>query len=205
MNIMNQDRWQALMNRLQFDANKQTFDELDKAYTQPHRRYHTTEHISAMLRHVDRVNDLLEQPSLVELAIWFHDAIYAPFSSTNEADSAVWAVKFLNDNGALANDADVVSDLIMATLHNSKVSNNDQALLVDIDLSILGTEPNVYQQFEKDIRFEYKRVPYFLYKKKRKEILKGFLDRTSVYQTAFFIDQYEVRARNNMKRALQQL
>jgi len=205
MNMMNSDRWLVLMERLGFDRNSQTYQALYEAYTQSHRRYHTVQHISAMLGHFDHVVDLFDQPYLVELAVWFHDAIYAPFSSTNEADSAVWAIQFLKTNDAESNDINVVSDLIMATLHTSKTSSDDQALLVDIDLSILGAKPDVYQQFEKDIRFEYKRVPYFLYKKKRKAVLRNFLDRKAVYQTEFFFEQYETNARNNMELALQQL
>jgi len=202
---MNNDRWLDLMNSLGFDENAETYQALYDAYTEPHRRYHTIEHISAMLKHLELAVDRVRQPSLVELALWFHDAIYAPFSSNNEADSAAWAVQFLKDNHASDKNIDVVFDLILATEHTSQASTHDQALLVDIDLSILGTPEDVFKQFEKDIRFEYKRVPYFLYKKKRKAVLQSFLDRDAIYQTTFFLDKFETRARHNIELALQQL
>ena len=93
----------------------------------------------------------------------------------------------------------------MATVHSAKARNADEALLVDIDLSILGVEPDVYKQFELDVRFEYKRVPYFFYKKKRKEVLHGFLNRKTIYQSDFFIDKFEAQARTNLHLALQTL
>ena len=202
---MNYKRWLQLMSGLGLNENSTTFNNLVKAYSEPHRRYHTLEHIGAMLKHFDCIKHIVQAPLLVELGIWFHDAIYQPFSSSNEADSADWAYRFLKENNAPESDAQCVFNLVMVTQHNSMPADNDQAILVDIDLSILGCESETYEQFEKDIRFEYKRVPYFLYKKKRKEILKQFLDRETIYQTAFFRDKYERRARSNMELALHKL
>jgi len=202
---MNQSRWLALMAAWQFDQNFECYQALIDAYTESHRRYHTRAHIEAVLRHFDVVQSNLQNPRRVELALWFHDAVYAPFSSNNEKDSADWAVQFMQDNAADERNITQVYELIMATVHSNHRFENDVAWLVDIDLSILGTEEAIYLQFEKDVRFEYKRVPYFLYRKKRKEILQSFLDRPSIYQTDFFIHQYEASARDNIERALQQL
>lgn len=181
------------------------FNALYSAYSEKHRYYHTTEHIDAMLKHLDTFAHLAENRDEVELAIWFHDAIYKPFSSSNEADSADWAKEFL-----LANDYDKdgiqrVHDLIMATLHNGEVSNRDQKLLVDIDLSILGTPAEVYDQFEQNVRQEYKLVPSFVYRKKRAQILQSFLAKDSIYNLDEFRDQYEQPARENIRRAIDDL
>lgn len=202
---MNYPRWQTLMESLSFGENHDCFQVLHQAYCEPHRRYHTDAHIKATLCHFDMIASNLERPQLVELALWFHDAIYAPFSSKNERDSADWAASFMQQNAANEKEIALVYELVMATVHGKQRLTGDVAWLVGIDLSILGTQPDVYQRFEKDVRFEYKRVPYFLYKKKRKDVLRGFLQRSTIYQTTYFIDRYEETARDNIELALQQL
>ena len=199
-------RWLELMQRLGFDDNSQTFEQLCAHYYAKGRYYHNAEHISAMLGHFSAHRALAENPEAVELAIWFHDAIYQPFSSSNEQDSAGWARAFVlendNTNKALA---DCVRALIMATLHQSAPLSGDDALLVDIDLSILGTRPEVYAEFEQNVRKEYAKVPGFLYKRKRKQVLQGFLDRESIYQLDVFKHKWEARARENLRRAIERL
>jgi len=205
LNKMTKSRWLQLMHSLGFRDNLVCFNDLCAAYNETHRRYHTTKHINAVLTHLDSVFPLIECVEQVECALWFHDAIYAPHSSTNEYDSARWAEQFLHDNNASESLISNVTGLIMATEHTANANNSDEALLVDIDLSILGVEPKMYNQFELDVRFEYKRVPYFLYKKKRKEVLQSFLDRQTIYQSAFFIDKFEVQARENLSSAVRAL
>ena len=129
------------------------------------------------MKHLDAVRELADNPHEIELALWFHDAIYKPFSSTNEKDSAVCAQEFFQSNDFEGSEIiDRIYDLIMVTEHTGEVKTNDQKLMIDIDLSILGTPTNIYTQFEKDVRFEYKRVPMLLFKKKRREIYKSFLN-----------------------------
>ena len=199
---LNVDRWLFLMESLGFGQNIDTFEALDESYAEKHRKYHTAEHINATLEHFEMVKHQCEKPQLLELALWFHDVIYQPFSSSNEADSAQWAKQFLHNNKAGLDAENFVVELIMATLHTAEPENKDQALLVDIDLSILGSKEEVYQQFAKDIRFEYKRVPYFLYKKKRKEVLVSFLNRDAIYKTPYYRAELESQARVNMKSEL---
>lgn len=181
------------------------FDLLSSAYAENHRHYHTPRHIESMLRHMDTVAELAEHPAEVELAIWFHDAVYRPFSSTNELDSAKWAHQFLSDNGFNKSGIDRVYNLIMATRHHCDVVTRDEQLLVDIDLSILGAPADIYDQFEQNVRKEYQQVPSIIFRKKRKEILKSFLSRDSIYYLTYFREKYEQAAKLNLERAIVQL
>jgi len=192
------------MTAFSLGENKETFDALIKAYGEKHRAYHTWDHISACLKHLDAVRDHADHPHEIELALWFHDAIYKPFSSTNEKDSAIWAQEFFEMNG-FDNDEVVarVFDLIMVTEHTGEAITHDAKLMIDIDLSILGTSPEVYAQFEKDVRFEYKRVPGFLFKKKRRAILQEFLDRDPIYHNEYFRDTLETQARVNLMKVIE--
>ena len=203
--MMNQARWFRLMSKLDFAENHQTFQKLVKAYAEPHRHYHTAAHINATLKHLDTVIELADKPAEIELALWFHDAIYRPFSQTNEADSASWAANFMRLNQASEPRIDRVNDLIMATCHQAATKTTDQALMVDVDLSILGSTHDLYAQYEEWIRQEYRWVPRFIYRRKRKALLQGFLMQSQIYQTSHFQDLFESKARSNMRCAISQL
>src|SRR5262245_47446412 len=56
-------------------------------WAEPHRRYHTVEHLAFMLDVIERHIDLAENPDVVRLAAWFHDAVYDPRGSDNEERS----------------------------------------------------------------------------------------------------------------------
>ena len=208
---MNLLRWQKLMHAFDISSNDDTYHELFTAYSEKHRRYHTCKHIESTLKHLDSVVHLADSVGEIEIALWFHDAIYRPFSATNEFDSAIWASEFLSNNGVSQDQIDRVNSLIMATVHSAVTDlsaiakGNDALLLVDIDLSILGVNSMAYDQFERDVRYEYKRVPYFLYKKKRKEILLSFLERDRIYQHDYFYLRLEKQARANIMNAIESL
>lgn len=199
------DRWLQLMDRWKFRRNEEMFKSLVSSYSEKGRHYHTQEHISACLRHLDRCVPYLDQAREVEISLWFHDAIYKPFSSENEQKSADWAASFLTENGATPHEVSRVHSLIMATEHNAPTKTNDESFLVDIDLSILGADAEGYDVFEENVRKEYKRVPMFMYKKKRTEVLRGFLDRSAIYQNEPFTKERERQAKVNLANAVSKL
>ncbi|MET4027818.1 putative metal-dependent HD superfamily phosphohydrolase [Marinobacter sp. MBR-99] len=202
LNMMNQNRWQTLMSAMGLPPSKLCYDALHAAYSEKRRFYHTVDHIDAMLTHFDGVKDIAERPEELELAIWFHDAIYKPLSKTNELDSANWAQEFLASRGYGEAGIERVHNLIMATLHNGSVKGQDEQIIVDIDLAILGASPGVYDQFERNVRKEYRLVPWFIYRKKRKELLQSFLDRSGIYNLGSFKDRFERVARDNLNRTI---
>jgi predicted metal-dependent HD superfamily phosphohydrolase len=171
---MNKDRWEALMSAMGFEPSIGCYDELYAAYSEKHRFYHTVKHIDAMLCHFDAVKELADRPAELELAIWFHDAIYKLFSKSNELESAMWAKEFILSKGYDQMGSERVYSLIMATINNGQVQVNDEKLIVDIDLTVLGIYPEVYDEFEQNVRKEYKMVPSIIYRKKRKKLLKSF-------------------------------
>lgn len=205
LNMMNQNRWQTLMSAMGLPPSTECYDALHAAYSEKRRFYHTVDHIEAMLTHFDGVKDIAERPEELELAIWFHDAIYKPLSKTNELDSANWAQAFLASRGYGEAGIERVHDLIMATLHNGSVKSHDEQLIVDIDLAILGAPPAVYDQFERNVRKEHRLVPWFIYRKKRKELLQSFLSSASIYNLDPFKEKYESTARYNIGRAIDML
>ena len=202
---MNKDRWEALMLTMGLEPSIDSFNALYAAYSEKNRFYHTVRHISAMLSHLDNVTELADRPAELELAIWFHDAIYKALSKSNELDSAIWSQEFLVSKGYDEAGVSRVYNLIMATLHDREVKENDEKLIVDIDLTILGAPDEIYDEFERNVRQEYKMVPAFIYRKKRKEVLKSFLNSDSIYYSDFFKNKYERAARKNIARVIKVL
>ncbi|MFC3152261.1 N-methyl-D-aspartate receptor NMDAR2C subunit [Litoribrevibacter euphylliae] len=200
-----QARWQALMTRLGLSENQTTFDALIAAYSEKHRRYHDLSHLAAVLESLDQVEELTSQKDLIELALWFHDAIYKTKSSGNEAKSAQWARTFLTENEANEETINKVVEFIMATEHNYVPVDEDQKLIVDIDLAILGRSEEVYTKYQQDVRQEYAWVPKFIYTRKRRALLTSFLARPRIYSCDVFYEALEANARQNISRELEGL
>jgi len=198
-------RWNALCLSLGLSADGETYQELIHVHSEAHRAYHTLEHISACLNHLDDVTSNVDNAQEIEMALWFHDAVYEPFSASNEEDSAEWAADWLQERGANKAVISRIADHILDTKSHDKPKTLDGQYMLDIDLSILGTRPAVYDEYEINIRREYKRVPSFIFKKKRKTILQSFLARDRIYATDYFHDKLENQARINLIRAISQL
>jgi len=202
---MNKTNWQALMSRNNFPDSESTYNSLIAHYQQTHRHYHNVTHLEAVLERLEESAHLANDKNAIEIALWFHDIIYKIRSSTNEKDSADWAVQFLTSVGAVGPLSEKVYDLIMATLHDTMTTDNDEKLIVDIDLSILGGQPAHYDLFETNIRKEYRTVPWFIYRKKRAAVLQGFLERDRIYSHDHFYGNLESRARINLENAIASL
>lgn len=205
LDVCSLERWEHLSAGLGLTADKKTYTSLIHAHAEKHRAYHTLDHIAACLRHLDDVRDQLTHPNEVEIALWFHDAIYEPFSGTNEEDSAEWAADWLQDMGLEKAAFIRIADLILATKTHDKPKSLDGRFMLDIDLSILGASPEIYDEFETNVRREYRRVPAFIFRKKRKVILEGFLARDAIYGTPHFSNLLETQARVNLIRAISNL
>jgi predicted metal-dependent HD superfamily phosphohydrolase len=176
--------------------------ELLTRYAEPHRKYHTTQHLAECLTAFESVKHLPPHPAEVELALWFHDAIYDVKRPDNEARSAEWAKAALLEGGAAAEVAERVHILIMATRHDAAPATADEQVLIDIDLSILGAGEARFAEYERQIREEYRFVPDLLFKAKRREILLSFLERPAIFSTRHFHDCFETAARTNLARAI---
>jgi predicted metal-dependent HD superfamily phosphohydrolase len=157
---------------------------------------------SECLQSFNHVMALAERPAEVELAIWFHDAIYDVKRPDNEEQSALWAESALLSHGVDPKAAAHVHRLIMLTRHSALPETQDEKILVDMDLSILGASDVRFAEYERQIRNEYAFVPAELFQSRRREILQSFLDRPSIYSTEYFTAAFEHKARANLRRAI---
>ena len=176
--------------------------ELHRAWSEPHRAYHALQHLSECLVAFDRVQAELQWPEAVLLALVFHDAVYDPKRQDNEALSAEWATASLLTLGASTAMTVRVSALVMATQAHLPDADDaqpgDTTLLLDIDLSILGSDPVRFAEYEAQIRREYAFVPDAQYAAVRAQVMRGFAKRVPIFQSAHFQQQLEATAHRNL-------
>tara|TARA_R110001606_G_scaffold74893_1_gene173630 strand:+ start:3307 stop:3876 length:570 start_codon:yes stop_codon:yes gene_type:complete len=185
-------------------------DGLKARYGEPQRHYHTWDHIGALKRHYDDLSAHWRRPVPVLWALYWHDAIYDPTASDNEELSA----QLLEAEGSSVlaeDDLALGAQIIRATAKHEipggldPDDENDVALFLDIDLSILGAAAPVFDQYEADVRAEYAFVPDEAFRAGRLRILKSFSDRETIYFTAEGRQRWDQQARANLGRSIAQL
>lgn len=196
--------WTEDWARLNLAGSDAWLDRLLASYAQPSRHYHTLQHLDECLTLFDQVAHLAERPGEAAIALWFHDAEYVPLARDNEARSATWACDALYTAGADQPTIARVHALVMATANHDAEADVDARLVIDIDLAILGAEPERFAQYEQQVRAEYASVPAVVYQRKRNEILSRFLARPVIYATPELRDRLEAQARTNLRHAIGQ-
>ena len=163
-------------------------------YREPHRRYHNVSHLAAVLAALEVLGADSDNQA-VRLAAWFHDAVYDPQCSENEALSAQMALEALGDTEM----AREVARLILLTKSHQPGEGPDDAWIIDIDLAIFAQPMERVREYERQIRAEYAWVPEAVYAEKRAEILAAFLCRPQLYLTAWARERFEARAREHVR------
>jgi predicted metal-dependent HD superfamily phosphohydrolase len=196
--------WQRLWGELgAAQASGGLMNQLVAAWGERHRHYHTLQHLRECLAHFEAASMLARRPAEVELAIWFHDAVYDPMRDDNEARSADWARDSVRAAGCDEQVAQRVHALVMATRsHEVEGDDPDTRLLVDIDLGILGSAPARFDEYEHQVRREYGHVSDAAWREGRAKVLRSFLARPRIYATDAYRDALEARARENLARSL---
>ena len=199
MSAATRERFQSLFQRPAGDI----YDRIVAGYAEPARHYHTLDHISACLGELDRT-EMAEGPRrLIELALWWHDAIYDPTKPDNEAKSAVLARENLAAPGEDEGVIEEVARLIMLTVgHSVPAGDVTGATMVSIDLSILGRSPAVYDWYAGTVRAEYAHVPEAPFRAGRAMVMSRFLEAPYIFADPAFRARFEDQARANIAREI---
>ena len=182
-----------------------TFDELVRFYDADSRQYHSLSHIIKLLSLLEEYKAYIQDEDILFLAIWFHDAIYSTWRDDNEQKSAFWARETLNESTMPKESIEKIVQYIEATKTHEANSDSDLSFFLDFDLSILGADEAIYDVYARQIREEFSLMPSFLYKRGRRKVLKTLLERPQLYQTTIFKMKFEAKARENIKRELNNL
>jgi len=206
-----EDQWDGLCRNLKIDkdVSKAWSTRLIRAYSEPQRHYHTIFHVNAMLRLLVLHSDKCQQPTVLHMATWFHDCVYDPRTKDNELQSALLFREFVKEANCSGLDeiTDLVDEYIKATIKHTmgESEDTDLALFLDLDLSILGSDPSSYETYSTQIRSEYLHIPWEVYKVERSKVLKHFLERKVLFFTKQFQKDLEEVARANLAKEIDKL
>lgn len=198
-------RWLELMRSLGVadGAAAEAYGELVALYSGEGRYYHTLRHVEAILGYIDNLRPLAEDFTIIEVAAWFHDVIYDPGASDNEAQSADYARQVLVRLGLSSELQERVANLILATTTHEAIENDiDAQILLDADLAPLAADEAIYDRDARAIRKEFAWVPEAEFRANRARNLAKFLDRSRLFQTDLFFETLEERARRNIAREI---
>ncbi len=200
-------RWDALLLRCGASADPGPYGRaLLKRWAEPQRRYHTTEHLLAVLDHVDALAGHADDPDAVRLAAWFHDAVYRPDRSENEERSARLAVRALTEAGLPAQRVALVARLVLLTTgHAPEPGDRDGEVLCDADLAVLGGTPEAYAAYAAAVREEYAFVPDEDFRAGRAAVLRQLLALPALYRTEAARARFDAAARANLAGELSRL
>ena len=176
-------------------------EQLAAAYTTPSRHYHNLTHIEDCLDVLTRVDNLLPlDREILSEAIWWHDVVYDATRADNEELSAHLAEQHVREDIRQE-----VGRLIRLTkTHDVQPGDRLGAILISIDLSILGAEPARYDAYMA-IRQEFIHVPEADYRAGRANVLGQFAARPVIFPAAAFAARYDRQARENLARELASL
>ncbi|MFG0588024.1 metal-dependent hydrolase [Acinetobacter sp. YQ_14] len=197
-----ENSWFDLDRHYQFSEPQKVFNKLIAAYSEKQRAYHTVQHLYECLLLVGTIRSDLNDANAVELALWFHDAVYDPQAKDNELKSAELFVQYLAQDLSI----DIVEKIklwIIATQKHEATNELDLQFLLDIDLTILAVSPERFDEYEQQIQHEYAWVDPDVYSIKRKQVLAHFYQTVPLYQTEYFQQNFEQSAKNNLKNIIE--
>ena len=172
-------------------------------WSEPHRRYHDVAHLDSVLRNVDELSAAATEIDVARLGGWFHDAVYDPSATDNEARSAILAHKVLT--GLRVDDA-VVSEVArlvtLTSTHAPEPDDQNGAVLCDADLAVLASDDAGYERYTRAVRDEYAYLDDATFTAGRARILRSLLDRPALFSTEHGRTAWESAARDNVRREL---
>jgi predicted metal-dependent HD superfamily phosphohydrolase len=184
------------------------------SYEEYHRHYHTLKHIADCFEEFEEAKDLFTNPLLSKYVLATHDIVYIPGYKYNEAASKLRTMLISHSLGLSDSDSTTVSCGIQATDYSTDEDTqsvlmsldlldnenfNDERLIRDIDLSILGQSKEKFTKYENNIRKEFCLYDDTEYREGRLGFLKGILCQDKIYLTDHFYNKYEKSARENIR------
>ena len=195
-------------------------EDLLERYEQPHRKYHTSVHLSEMLTALKTLykRHHTATPRAVLLAAWFHDAVYEANPGDDAAASANLArtaltplasTGFLTNRGVTA-----IAHLIELTASHQladgieeytsgALTRADAEFFLDADLAILAADSPRYTRYVAGVRAEYAHYAPDAFTRGRAAILQGFLNRTAIYASDTAHLLWDAPARLNLRTELE--
>ncbi|MCW2873482.1 MAG: hypothetical protein JWL99_4802 [Streptomyces oryziradicis] len=202
-------RWCDLLRRCQAEDAPDPApygEDLLGRWAEPQRRYHTADHLAAVLGRAEELSGHAADPDAVLLAAWFHDAVYRPDRSGNEERSARLAERALPEAGVpQALTAEVARLVRLTTAHDPAPGDLNGEVLCDADLAVLAGDPAGYAAYAAAVREEYGFVPDEAFRTGRAAVLEQLLALPQLFRTPLGHERWERTARRNLTTELELL
>lgn len=185
------------------------FERIWQAYNEPHRAYHTVEHLAELFDKMEEnrrhINDL---PFIIAVIFW-HDLAYKSDRESvlagfnNEEASAIFAEEDLKSLGFEDYFIKKVAETIRMTRGHLKAQPDigDAALFLDMDISILAARPERFRTYCNQVREEFKEFTdaEFLNGRVNNFLVPYVAHREPLFKTDLFRQRYENIARSNIE------
>jgi predicted metal-dependent HD superfamily phosphohydrolase len=143
--------------------------------------------------------DLGSDRPAVELAAWYHDAVYSITGGENEARSAALAASALPALGVDQPTVHEIARLVRLTeSHDPAPGDHAGESLCDADLAVLGQPPPIYEAYRRAVRSEYSSLDDETWRAGRTAVLDRLLALPVLYRTAVARERWEAPARANL-------
>lgn len=188
-----------------------------RGWSEPRRRYHTTEHLTEVLAALDEIEaaEALDPDEglLARTIGWYHDLAYDPRAApgSNEHRSATLARDHLHRLGVEDPVVEAVEVGVLMTLdHEAACSAEDRHRAAldavhDADLWILSAPEPRYARYREQVREEYAHVPEEAFRAGRLAVMAPFAERERLYRTEHAHTRWTAAARANLSREIEQL
>jgi predicted metal-dependent HD superfamily phosphohydrolase len=183
----------------------QLWNEIETNYSGKKRHYHTLTHLDNLLQQLLAVKTEIKDWDTILFTLYYHDIIYNPLKTTNEEKSAEFAQKRMQLLGIPQPIIENCVSQILAIKKHLLSTDSDTNIFTDADLCILGQPWQVYEKYYKQVRKEYALYPDLIYNPGRKKVLQHFLQMQQIFKTNYFFNKFEMQAKENVEKELQQL
>jgi predicted metal-dependent HD superfamily phosphohydrolase len=202
-----QEIFTSLAKKINTDSQKinQLWEEIEANYTSNNRYYHTLKHLEHMFSWLEKVKDKIANYDALSWAVFYHDLYYDALKHDNEERSAERCVSILQELSSGYESILLVEEIILASKKHLQSDNEDINYFLDADLSVLGAPENTYSEYAKNIRKEYAVYPDDIYNPGRKKALQHFLEMPHIFKTAYFRNELEKTAKENLKWEIESL
>lgn len=137
-------------------------------------------------------------PGVTQLALWFHDAVHDGEAGRDEERSAELADARLAGHLGAREVEEVVRLVLVTTDHAPTPGDGPGALVSDADLAVLGSAPDRYARYARQVRAEYAHVPDDAFRAGRAAVLRALLGGGTLFRTPQGATLWEDRARANL-------
>ncbi|XP_046744491.1 uncharacterized protein LOC124410286 [Diprion similis] len=204
-----EESWKVATEGLNSDVCDTWIIKLQDVYSEEKRTYHNLDYLQDKLLHYYEIKDNLTNPRAVLLALFFQNFEYDPKALDCEEKNLQHFISFADEaeipaNGELRNE--VCALLKAAATHSTDAhkvggafGEEDAHYLLDLDMAILGAEPEKYTEYTERVRGEYGFLSAPMYTALRLKVLQNFLQIPNIFATKEFREKFEEQARKNIQ------